>query len=576
MASAWDQLAHLKRANQLLRQAQLARTVATATLVGHLGGLSAGALVQLTRPVHARLRSGPTTIARQVDISRVPNGAFSPALRRLASPQGAIARRLLGDGGRMPMLLSRLNQGVVMVAPPRRIPDGTIDMSQVTSRAPATFATVTFDQPTPQRLDAAPGWSRAAAAPAAAPTDAGSSSATAVAVRALTGRGSDTGWDDGNGADRIPKPPGFTALGDTDFVAMRREFLAAARRHQAYLSQAQTLMDKPTPAAPTLAIDNTAIATLVDPNTTVLASVRARVDAPASIWTRPDPLDPMKEAPQFPQPMMEPLAEISQEWLLAGLGDVPHDAVYIMKEDAPFLESYMVGLNHEMGRVLQWNEYPFFQRATFFRSFWPAGGAQGDISEIANWDAGRPLGGNAQAWSPKPLIVVVRSTLLERYKDTAIFARQAQQQGGRRAAIGERRDPLFRARLDPDMTFFGFNLSLAEAVGDAQHPGWFFILEQHPHQPRFGLRDFDGNNADPQDWEHASWSNLGPNDAAVSALRYAPITWPRAGSLRLPLRQGQPDSVACAQSSDAGAMAAIALRDPIRVILHASALLGGH
>ena len=39
-----------------------------------------------------------------------------------------------------------------------------------------------------------------------------------------------------------------------------------------------------------------------------------------------------------------------------------------------FIESYMVGLNHEMGRELLWREYPTDQRGSYLRQFWDVSG----------------------------------------------------------------------------------------------------------------------------------------------------------------------------------------------------------
>jgi hypothetical protein len=274
--------------------------------------------------------------------------------------------------------------------------------------------------------------------------------------------------------------------------------------------------------------------------------------------------------------MYESLREISQQLLLAGLQDVPRNALYVMESDGRFLEAFMVGLNHEMGRLLEWREFPYPRRATFFRSFWAGTGDRGDIPEIAAWDPAKPLGGNSTGWSPKPLILLVRSDLLRRYPDTGIYARQAVVVGGRRQPTGSRLDPIFRGDLDPDLTFLGFDLTLSDAVGGQASPGWFFVLEQHPHQPRFGLRQPDGIHADPPAWEQLSWSDLAADDQKLAAMKYAPATWPRgSGSLTLPLQQatGSP-TFTWGSAGDAAQLAAIAMRAPVRVTIHASALLG--
>ena len=54
------------------------------------------------------------------------------------------------------------------------------------------------------------------------------------------------------------------------------------------------------------------------------------------------------------------------------------------------------------------------------------------------------------------------------------------------------RSPLYEAKADPDIYFFGFDLTIAEAKGQSgENPnddaGWFFVIKERPGEPRFGL-----------------------------------------------------------------------------------------
>src|SRR5262249_9757634 len=60
MASAWEQVGEIERANQILRQAQLLRSANQAVLRNRLQQLPEGAFLQVTRSVHARLLNAPT------------------------------------------------------------------------------------------------------------------------------------------------------------------------------------------------------------------------------------------------------------------------------------------------------------------------------------------------------------------------------------------------------------------------------------------------------------------------------------------------------------------------------------
>ena len=105
-----------------------------------------------------------------------------------------------------------------------------------------------------------------------------------------------------------------------------------------------------------------------------------------------DQLEPYLIGPEFPQAMWAPLRDQSPEWIVPGLSEIENDSLGLLVPNQRFIEAYMVGLNHEMVRELQWNEYPFDQRATMFRQFWEtrgyvkgpkrsdgSGGAQGEL-----------------------------------------------------------------------------------------------------------------------------------------------------------------------------------------------------
>ena len=55
------------------------------------------------------------------------------------------------------------------------------------------------------------------------------------------------------------------------------------------------------------------------------------------------------------------------------------------------------------------------------------------------------------------------------------------------------RSPLYEAKADPDIYFFGFDLTIAGSQGrqSGENPnddaGWFFVIKERPGEPRFGL-----------------------------------------------------------------------------------------
>ena len=78
------------------------------------------------------------------------------------------------------------------------------------------------------------------------------------------------------------------------------------------------------------------------------------------------------------------------------------------------------------------------------------------------------------------------------------------------------RMPLFDAKVEPDIYFFGFDLSEEEARGGTgeqptDDPGWFFVIKERPGDPRFGL-DIERDGA-LQVWNDLSWPDVLPAGA---------------------------------------------------------------
>ena len=68
-----------------------------------------------------------------------------------------------------------------------------------------------------------------------------------------------------------------------------------------------------------------------------------------------------------------------------------------------------------------------------------------------------------------------------------------------------------KPRWDPDIYFFGFDLTALEARGDDtvdDDPGWFFVIKERPGIPRFGL-DID-REGPIQVWNDLSWNDVMP------------------------------------------------------------------
>jgi hypothetical protein len=213
--------------------------------------------------------------------------------------------------------------------------------------------------------------------------------------------------------------------------------------------------------------------------------------------------------------MYEALRDLSQETIVPTLSDVPDNTVSLLKTNPRFVEGFLAGLNNEMSRELLWRGYPADFRATYFQSFWDRRAAAGaapatDIPPIAAWPAQKRLGDIA-AGADNLLVFMLRGEITRSYPDAIIYMVRASWHTGQpRPSLGtEELHPVMSGTLKPDVAFFGFAIAQAEAIGsgDPTQPGWFFLIQEHPCAPRFGLKPDAAPGALPPGSNSASTAN---------------------------------------------------------------------
>ncbi len=317
----------------------------------------------------------------------------------------------------------------------------------------------------------------------------------------------------------------------------------------------------------------------LNPTNTVVRRALSLVNVNSRLqWLPADPIEPIMAAPDFPQPMYAPLRDLSQEFLLPGVGTIPRESIGLLQPNAAFIESYMVGLNFEMGRQLLWNGYPTDQRGSYFRQFWdvsgyvpepadpPLGSPQlieelKDIPPIDTWDPGTNIGTHPNPASPASggvLVLLIRGELLRRYPTTHMYAVPGAFQTQADGTVTripnpdqtQELHPLFRGTMAPDLSYFGFNLTPSSALSGPDYPGYYFILQQHPTQPRFGLEPTGSA---------LSWQCFPSGFATVAPQP------PASTATSLPMNWG----------SDSANMASITFRKPVQVAIHADLMLPG-
>lgn len=123
MASAWQQVEGVEKANELLRQAQLATAASASLHAGYLSSASASTVMQWTAPLHAKVKASPRTVAATLADTVLPAQAMWPAFRRLTRGRGPVRRRQRARD-RRDRTIERLASGDLTAAPPLAVPAG--------------------------------------------------------------------------------------------------------------------------------------------------------------------------------------------------------------------------------------------------------------------------------------------------------------------------------------------------------------------------------------------------------------------------------------------------------------------
>jgi hypothetical protein len=271
-----------------------------------------------------------------------------------------------------------------------------------------------------------------------------------------------------------------------------------------------------------------------------------------------DPLHEVLAAPTFPQPTWELVRDYAPYLLLPGLHQVPADSVTLAETNPAFAEAFLVGLDHEMARELLWREYPTDQRGSCFRRFWAPGGGD-DVPAVHRWVDGS-LGAHTVAGADTKLVLVLRGRLLFRYPHTVVYA--APDLSGRpNLADHAVLQPSFRGRMEADVAFCGFSLGRDQA----RQEGWWFVLEEQPTAPRFGLDvavRYGSDAGTPHQWNDLTWGHLAGSAAELAALSHIDVQHPPPSP---------PDGPRWGETS--AAMAAILAQQPVRVAMRAADLL---
>lgn len=314
----------------------------------------------------------------------------------------------------------------------------------------------------------------------------------------------------------------------------------------------------------------------VNPNPFFEAKVKARLarleprlvllsrDATAAT-TVGDSLKQELYGPTFSTPMYGPLRDLFPEMLLPGLDRIPNNSIAVLQSTPAFIETYLVGLNHEMSRELLWREFPAPLGHTYFQQFWDVRGAtepSPDITPITDWRG--DLGQNIAPDRGNLTFLLLRGDFLLRYPNTLIYAEEAQwTDRPSRKPQSKHIFPSLRVYPVPGIVLLGFDLPKKPGKASRNDPGWFFIFEEPPTDTRFGL-DFSREGA-LKSWRELSWKDVTPSDRP--AAKYLGLgDFPRSSP------PPTPKEVEWGKSS--AHMAYITLQKPYRRLVHSSVWWG--
>lgn len=656
MNDAWTQIGDVLAANHHIRRLQLAKEVSWRWYDRHLttlAGVNQERALSITAPVTPRVLTGGATVQSLQSASLVTPAHISTAMRRVMRPGARLMSSLPFDATNTPHnLLARVNAGEVSAAPPKVVPPGVPTVDQVAQAiepkgVPAGILDLLHRFPwlplavllIGALLAVVVGVLIGLLLPALGLVVGLVIAAVALAAysvlqhwQAADAPGQAIREQDQTPAtvDTLPHSPDFTlakpgssvrpTTGVTDSIVATR-FKAGLRDSFALLAASQTVSARPAPVALDLPSLTATMVTAVDPQVTIPARGLTMVAIPP--WIRDLIGDDFREVMAYPKidlPMYEPLKGISVELFLPNINLIPPNSITLIETNQKFIESYMVGLNHEFARKLLWNAYPTDQMGSYFRQFWDVRSVFNtenlndqqlkeklyDIPELHRWPPSSHLGDHNNRASPGEVgpeaVLVIRGELLKKYPTAVIYAQLAEWARKPDGSIdltksrslvaltaGEEvtpphdkvRTPLYEAKVDPDIYFFGFDLTVAEAKGDSgEHPndkpGWFFVIKERPGEPRFGLELQRYNGLEI--FDELTWDDALPGAAAGQFLPAGSLTSVALAPVPPPDNEGKTPQhnedlqVGGAEASSAR-WAYLLYRAPVMIAIHADELL---
>lgn len=501
MNIAWEQIGEVMEANRKLLYLQLTRQANLAIYNRHLKTLNNELLLNISSPAHQRMinNNKQFTLFKEVDNSRIPVSMLSGAYRRLTRANSTLMKgiALTNSSLNTTAILSDINSGTTQIITPYQPPAGQVSYN-IWEPDQLTYE---FTMSLPQNAGfqfSDPGVIASSPYPGnlTPPVQ-----AMVESIASLHGM-----------IENLP-----------DYYFELKPSLSLANSRSTILSRTE-------PKANALAIAN---------NFIQLHNVKGQ--ALQLLNT-----NYIMAAPKIKIPMYEELAKLSPDWIMPGLGDIEMNSINMLQVNQKYLESYMLGLNYEMGRELMWRGFPTDQRGTYFSFFWGYNDSiqnlivdneseqifnldnYRDIEDIHKWRITpnlitsplKKLGTNsARTAGPSLLVLTIRGELLRKYPGTVIYLQKAKfldTNQPRESIEGTEVYPVFSGKVEPDIYLLGFPIDAATIRGTGyganKDPGYFVVFQERSTEVRFGADE--ASLVSPPSivsWDDLSWGNLKAN-----------------------------------------------------------------
>lgn len=552
MDQAWEQIGDVIEANKKLNNAQLAKEISNALYKKHISSLPPEKALALTGKMKRRIKNSDTgkTYFQEMKESQLPLASEDRSMRRIMRPVGPVMKRADSEqkvNASIDNFVEKLDNSILKAARDKII----------SPEAQKTTLTT---------------------------LNAGIISGLSVGLAESTFKLAELEQND-------------TAADNAEAV----EFHDAINNFGGYFTSVNWETPVPKPIFDTTKA--TQIKEKAKPTQTIVSRVYKSVIKDGGHVSIPDRIVPAMAHPVFRQPMYEAIRDLDSQLLIPNLNLVPMNTISLLETNQKFIESYMVGLNHEMGRELLWREYPTDQRGTYFRQFWNISDAVNvegltddalennryDIPKIHDWSGHSKLGEHNNRIEEAKVVLLIRGDVLKKYPNAVIYAVEAewQMEAGlpqydqpRHPKTDGEVFPIFNAKIEPDITFLGFDMTISQAKGanpedkltevaDAiagggtaadvpiGDPGYFFVIKERPGEVRFAL-DVDPEDGSPfTSWNDLHWGRLSSTETiGLGELIGAPA-----------------DPITWGAGMNAAEMATILYQNPVMVCVHAREML---